>query len=193
MGWKPSAVVRAAAIVAALLGVAGLPAVAAAQENFAKLSVTLDRTQGAAAAKANPTIDISKLQDSGSVCIDFKVLLDGKSRFNVLTSEEGLDRRFNVDCRPGLYGRLPMGDGVEYFAQTVINSRKASFSAYPGVRTRDAFNDVSCVFDPATPNVAIFRLRGFFTVLRSELPDQTIVELRPVQGTAADAKACFGR
>lgn len=184
---------RRAVLGVSLLGLAAavpLPQ-ALAQGAPEKFALTLDRTANAEEDDANPRFDTGKLKDSTRYCVDLTVLLDGKTRLGVLTSEEGLNRRFNVDCRPGLFGRLPMGEGIEYFIQSDNAGKKVAFSAYPGVRTRETFNDVSCVYDETQPRAAVFRLRGFFTVLRSELPEQTVIELRPAEGTAAEAKACF--
>jgi hypothetical protein len=126
------------------------------------------------------------------VLVDLKVLLDGKTRYEVMSSEEQDERRYNVDCSPGAYGRLPMGDGIEYYVKTGDESgRRIDLSIYPGSRSTYADNDISCVADPARPKSAVLRIRGIYRVLTNDFGDRLVVELRPLRRddlTAAERK-----
>jgi len=126
--------------------------------------------------------DFKKLAVKKKVVVDIKVLLDGKTKYAVLQSEDGDPQRYNVDCYAGAYGRLPMGEGIEYYLQTGdVNKKKISLSVYPGSRSSNPDNDVSCVADAARPKSAVLRIRGIYRVMTNDFGDRLIVELRPLK------------
>ena len=64
--------------------------------------------------------DFKSLAAKKQVLIDIKVVLDGKTKYQVMTRNEEDTRRYNVGCRFGSWGQLPMGFGIEYFVKTGI-------------------------------------------------------------------------
>jgi len=152
--------------------------------------VTIDRTvkgtvrgSGATRSLAGMSLDqFRKLSHRKKVYVDLKIRLDGKVKYAVMTSEEEDERRYNVDCRPGAYGRLPMGEGVEYYIRNVRRGgTRIDLSIFPGVRSSNPDNDVSCVPDRKHPGAAILRVRGIYKVLNNDFGDRLVVELRPLR------------
>lgn len=156
-------------------------------------SSTVDKREaaGGAAGKKTRTVlglkadDFKRLAEKKVVYVDIKVLLDGKSKYAVLSSDEQDERRYNVNCQPGGYGRFPMNEGTEYYIATGDETgKRIDLSVFPGTRSTNTDNDVSCVADSAHPNAAILRVRGIYRVLTNDFGDRLVVELRPL--TRAD-------
>jgi hypothetical protein len=132
--------------------------------------------------------EIRAMAKKKQVYIDLKVRLDGKSKYAVMSSEEQDERRYNVDCRAGAFGRLPMGDGVEYYVRTADTAgKRIDLSFFPGSRTVHPDNDVSCVADPKSQKTAILRIRGIYKILTNDYGDRLIVELRPLTRASLSA------
>ena len=126
--------------------------------------------------------DFKKMAKKKNIYIDLKVRLDGKTEYSVLSSQEEDDRRYNVDCRAGSYGRFPMGEGTEYYVKTDDSSgQRIDLSIFPGSRSDNPDNDVSCVPDPKSDQSAILRIRGLYKVLTNDFGDRIVVELRPIK------------
>lgn len=165
-----------------------------AADYFTKFSGNIDRTSGPKTRKfiGKSAEDFEKLSKVPATCLDIKISLDANSKYKVLTSSEDIDKRFNVDCRPGTYGRLPMGEGVEYYVRSEgEKGKKIELSVYPGTRTTHIYNDIACTYDPNEKDVAILRIRGFYAVLTNTYPEVTVVQLRPVVPARDEVKACF--
>lgn len=138
--------------------------------------------------------DFLALTKRKQVYIDVKVVLDNKKRYQVMTRTEGDTRRYNVGCRFGSWGQLPMGYGIEYFIKIGDgkNSREVNIVLYPGSRTDHPDNDISCVYDKRYGKSAVLRVRGLYKVTTNEYPNRTDVQLRPILRrnlTAADRRA----
>ena len=138
--------------------------------------------------------DFLALSRQKQVYLDVRVILDGKKRYQVMTRTEGDTRRYNVGCRFGSWGQLPMGYGIEYFIKIGDgrNSREVNIVLYPGSRTDHPDNDISCVYDKRYPKSAVLRVRGLYKVTTNEYPNRTDVQLRPILRrnlSAADRKA----
>ena len=166
---------------------------ALAENDFRPIPLQIDRTVGSASKTSTIELNKGKLEILAKepfVCIDLGIRLDGKSDYHVLTSTEDADRRFNVDCRPGIYGRLPMGHGVEYYVRSESPAEsKIELAIYPGERTTHIYNDVACTFDK-TENVSTFHIKGYFAVLTTDFPDVTVAQLRPALPSREEVKAC---
>lgn len=178
---------RAALAVAGMMTI-GLMAAPAAQA-LDKFTSTVDKREPAKTdsnVKTRTVLgikaeDFKKLAEKKVVYVDIKILLDGKSRYQVLSSEAQDERRYNVNCQPGAYGRFPMNEGSEYYINTGDESgRRIDLSVFPGTRTANPDNDVSCVADSAHPNAAVLRVRGIYGVLTNDFGDRLVVELRPL-------------
>ena len=126
--------------------------------------------------------DFLALARRRQVYLDVKVILDGKKRYQVMTRTEGDMRRYNVACRFGSWGQLPMGYGIEYFIRIGDgkSSREVNIVLYPGSRTDHPDNDISCVYDRRYPKSAVLRVRGLYKVTTNEYPNRTDVQLRPI-------------
>ena len=157
---------------------------------------TLDKREGADKKKKKSTrsilgfkaADFKKLSKKKNVYIDLKIRLDGKTKYSVLSSEEEEERRYNVDCRAGAYGRFPMGSGTEYYVKTGDSSgQRIDLSIFPGSRSENPDNDISCVADRENPKSAILRIRGIYKVLNNDFGDRLIVELRPIKRNSLSA------
>ncbi len=137
--------------------------------------------------------DFLGLAKKKQVYIDVKVVLDGKTRYQVMTRTEGDTRRYNVGCRFGSWGQLPMGFGIEYFIKTGdANKEEVNLVVYPGSRSQHPDNDISCVYDKRFPKDAILRVRGLYKVTANHYPNRTDVQLRPIARgnlSAADRRA----
>ncbi len=137
--------------------------------------------------------DFLGLAKKKRVYIDVKVILDGKTRYQVMTRSEGDTRRYNVGCRFGSWGQLPMGFGIEYFIKTGAASKEeVNLVVYPGSRSEHPDNDISCVYDKRFPKDAILRVRGLYKVTANHYPNRTDVQLRPISRnnlSAADRRA----
>jgi hypothetical protein len=159
--------------------------------------VTIDRTVKGTVAAGGTRRSLSgmklgqfkKLSEKKKVYLDLKIRLDGKVKYAVMTSEEEDERRYNVDCRAGAYGRLPMGEGVEYYIKTgKASGMRIDLSIFPGSRSTHPDNDVSCVADRGHPDSAILRVRGIYKVLNNDFGDRLVVELRPLRRDSLDAE-----
>ncbi len=126
--------------------------------------------------------DFLALAKRKQVYLDVKVVLDNKKRYQVMTRTEGDTRRYNVGCRFGSWGQLPMGYGIEYFIKIGDgkNSREVNIVLYPGSRTDHPDNDISCVYDKRYAKSAVLRVRGLYKVTTNEYPNRTDVQLRPI-------------
>ncbi len=125
--------------------------------------------------------DFLKLAKKKQVYLDIKVVLDGKSRYEVMTRTEDDTRRYNVGCRFGSWGQLPMGFGIEYFIKTgFVGNEEVNLVVYPGSRTENPDNDVSCVYDKRFPKSAVLRVRGLYKITANNYPNRTDVQLRPI-------------
>ena len=172
----------------ALLALSGGIAPAFAQRSFAPIATTLDKTTGPAARASLKNLGaLANIQSRRFVHLDLKILLDGKDKDAVLSSTEEAVRRYDVDCRPGTFGRLTMAEGVEYYVQVPHKGKLLKLSIYPGSRVKHTFNDVSCAYDPAHKDAAVFHIRGFYAVVVNRFPDGTVVQLRPVVPSTAEA------
>ena len=193
--WLDSIRFREFALLAFILLISPLAStVALAQESFRSLSLEFDRTEGPTARlgtnEASERAQIMAIANESFVCLDPRIKLDGNTEYDVLQSAEDLDRRFNVDCRPGVYGRLPMGDAIEYYIKSRDDAEpRFDLMVYPGSRGKFAYNDVACAWQKGS-EAAEFRLRGFFAVLTNEYQEAKVVELRPLMPNRSDAAAC---
>ena len=125
--------------------------------------------------------DFLGLAKKKQVYIDIKVVLDDKTKYEVMTRTEDDVRRYNVGCRFGSWGQLPMGFGIEYFIKTDdVQGEEINLVVYPGSRTEHPDNDISCVYDKAYPKSAVLRVRGLFKVTANNYPKRTDVQLRPI-------------
>jgi hypothetical protein len=125
--------------------------------------------------------DFLALAKKKQVYIDIKVVLDGKTKYQVMTRTEDDTRRYNVGCRFGSWGQLPMGFGVEYFMRTDdVRGEEVNLVVYPGSRTEHPDNDISCVYDKRFPKSAVLRVRGLYKVTVNNYPKRTDVQLRPI-------------
>lgn len=125
--------------------------------------------------------DFSGLAKKKQVYIDVKVVLDGKTKYQVMTRSEDDTRRYNVGCRFGSWGQLPMGFGIEYFIKTGdAQNEEINLIVYPGSRTEHPDNDISCVYDKRYPKSAVLRVRGLYKVTSNNYPKRTDVQLRPI-------------
>ncbi len=125
--------------------------------------------------------DFTALATKKQVLIDISVVLDGKTRYQVLTRTEDDNRRYNVGCRFGAWGQLPMGFGVEYFIATSdAGGEEVNLVVYPGSRSENPDNDVSCVYNKKYPKSAVLRVRGLYKVTVNNYPKRTDIQLRPI-------------
>jgi hypothetical protein len=178
---KAFAKALAAAGALALAVVASAPAQA-----FDIVRFTVDK-RGAAEKAGSIASDLQKLGGQKIVYIDIKLLLDAGSRNALLSSEEQDPSRTNVECQAGAYGPLPMYEGLEYFFQssTAAGSRVA-VSLYPGSRTANPDNDVSCISDGGNP--AVVRIRGIYRVSANPEGSNLRLDLRPLTRSSLTAK-----
>ncbi|MCP4933341.1 MAG: hypothetical protein GY927_03845 [bacterium] len=125
--------------------------------------------------------DFKSLSAKRQVLIDIKVVLDGKTKYQVMTRSEGDTRRYNVGCRFGAWGQLPMGFGIEYFVKTgIVGGEEVNLVVYPGSRSEHPDNDISCVFDKRFPKSAVLHVRGLYKVTANNYPKRTDVQFRPI-------------
>ena len=151
-------------------------------EDLDKRKATRSRSSGATRSlvKKKKT-DFLRLAKKTQVFIDIKVVLDGKTKYQVMTRTEDDTRRYNVGCRFGSWGQLPMGFGIEYFIKTDdASGEEVNLVVYPGSRTEHPDNDISCVFDKRYEKSAVLRVRGLFKVTVNEYPNRTDIQLRPI-------------
>ncbi len=133
--------------------------------------------------------DFKGLAAKKQVLIDIKVVLDGKTKYQVMTRSEGDTRRYNVGCRFGAWGQLPMGFGIEYFVKTgIVGGEEVNLVVYPGSRSEHPDNDISCVFDKRFPKSAVLHLRGLYKVTANNYPNRTDVQFRPISRTSLSAE-----
>ncbi len=133
--------------------------------------------------------DFKGLASKKQVLIDIKVVLDGKTKYQVMTRSEGDTRRYNVGCRFGAWGQLPMGFGIEYFVKTgIVGGEEVNLVVYPGSRSEHPDNDISCVFDKRFPKSAVLHLRGLFKVTANNYPNRTDVQFRPISRTSLSSE-----
>lgn len=138
---------------------------------------------------AKKKADFLALAKKKQVYIDIKVVLDGKTKYQVMTRSEDDTRRYNVGCRYGSWGQLPMGFGIEYFVKTNgAQGEEVNLVVYPGSRTEHPDNDISCVFDKRYPKSAVLRVRGLFKVTANSYPKRTDVQLRPISRDSLSAE-----
>ena len=146
--------------------------------NIDKRSSNARSTRSLVSKKSSDFIGLAKKKQ---VYIDIKVVLDGKTKYEVMTRTEDDVRRYNVGCRFGSWGQLPMGFGIEYFIKTDdVQGEEVNLVVYPGSRSEHPDNDISCVFDKAYPKSAILRVRGLYKVTANNYPKRTDVQLRPI-------------
>jgi len=133
--------------------------------------------------------DFQNLAKKKLVLLDIKVVLDGKTKYQVMTRTEDDTRRYNVACRFGSWGQLPMGFGIEYFVKTgVVAGEEINLIIYPGSRSENPDNDVSCVYDKRFPKSAILRVRGLYKVTANNYPNRTDVQFRPISRSSLSAE-----
>ncbi len=133
--------------------------------------------------------DFKSLASKKQVLIDIKVVLDGKIKYQVMTRNEDDARRYNVGCRFGAWGQLPMGFGIEYFVKTgIVGGEEVNLILYPGSRSEHPDNDISCVFDKRFPKSAVLHLRGLYKVTANNYPKRTDVQFRPITRSSLSAE-----
>ncbi len=183
-------------MLAAAIGVTGVQG-----SDFAPFGQRLDRTGGEEGQQERTASlsggEFEALAKMSKACLNFAVFLDGKSDYNVLFSTEELDIRDNVECVPGGYGPLPMGDGVEYYIRSESEGQRMDLSVLPGSRSLNPYNDVVCVpggtIDNRYKDFAALHIRGFFVVLTNDFGDFSVVQLRPPanQPTDEEVETCL--
>jgi hypothetical protein len=164
-----------------LMAIATMPVQALDKVNF-----TVDK-RGAAEKAGSIASDLKKLGTQKIVYIDIKLLLDNNSRNAVLSSEEQDPSRTNVECQAGAYGPLPMYEGLEYYFQSDnAAGNRVAVSLYPGSRTANPDNDVSCVSDGGNP--AVVRFRGIYKVSANAEGNNLRLDLRPLTRSSLSSK-----
>ncbi len=133
--------------------------------------------------------DFKSLANKKQVLLDIKVVLDGKTKYQVMTRSEDDPRRYNVGCRFGAWGQLPMGFGIEYFVKTgIVDGEEVNLVIYPGSRSENPDNDISCVFDKRFPKSAVLHVRGLYKVTANNYPKRTDVQFRPISRSSLSAE-----
>ncbi len=159
-----------------------VPSSFALDKFISDLDMRTKSAQKASGSMVTKTVkDFLGLAKKKRVYIDVQVILDGKTRYQVMTRSEGDTRRYNVGCRFGSWGQLPMGFGIEYFIKTSgAGKEEVNLVVYPGSRSEQPDNDISCVYDKRFPKDAILRVRGLYKVTANHYPNRTDVQLRPI-------------
>jgi len=175
-----------------LLLAAGTWNSAQAARPFLNVNITINMAQGGQIMPGSSHTDPRAIQDKTFIELDLKVIVDQVSSKQILKIvDQGIDSEPS-GCEPGNFNPLDMEDGLRYFFQVGEISQKNTpqirATIYPGERSRNPYNDVFCEYDPKQPKKAIFRVRGFFFVRHSRLPDGADIQIRPINPTADEAE-----
>ena len=131
-----------------------------------------------------------EIYDETFVYLDLRVVLDATSPDTAVTALSDLSPTgtpITGICVPGSYGKLDMAPDLAYSVVTrTQDGVRVTASMYPGDRAENPFNDVFCAFD-GNPAQAVFRLRGFFFVMKDQTEDGIFVQLRPINPTPDEA------
>jgi len=131
-----------------------------------------------------------EIYDETFVYLDLRVLLDATSPDSAVAALSDLSPTgtpLTGICIPGSYGKLDMAADLAYSVVTTTKDDiRVTASMYPGDRAENPFNDVFCAFD-GNPAQAVFRLRGFFFVMKDQTEDGIFVQLRPINPTPEEA------
>lgn len=169
------------ALATAMLG-GGLASSAQAQDDGLKtVRLQVDGRKAKKRADDASLTALTSLDAFDLVCLNATVVMDGSQRGVALASTTGDVNRYPVACRPGRMGDYPMGSGVEYLLPGLgtVGQQTINLLVFPGSPSEHHYNSVSCVADPTDKGVAIFRIRGFFTVDSKDLADVREIDLRP--------------
>ena len=132
-----------------------------------------------------------EIYDETFIYLDLRVLLDASSPDSAVTALSDLSPTgtpLTGICVPGSYGKLDMAPDLAYSVVTTTQDDvRVTASIYPGDRAENPFNDVFCAFD-GNPAQAVFRLRGFFFVMKDQTEDGVFVQLRPINPTPEEAE-----
>lgn len=131
-----------------------------------------------------------EIYDETFVYLDLRVVLDASSPDTSVTALSDLSPTgtpLTGICIPGSYGKLDMAPDLAYSVVTrTQDGVRVTASMYPGDRAENPFNDVFCAFD-GNPTQAVFRLRGFFFVMKDQTENGIVVQLRPINPTPDEA------
>ena len=182
---------RCAAVLTSAMMLGMLSDVAQAQDAAIDLTVPIDARKEADRASGATLKTLDKLTNHALVCLDVKITVDGSQPAAILTSNEGDMRRYPVDCRKSQLGSFPMAASVEYYLPAVgkLGKSEVDLEVYPGSRTSNPFNDVSCISSNEGGKAATFRITGFYTVRKHDFGDRQVVEFRPATGKGVSRQA----
>ncbi len=99
-----------------------------------------------------------------------------------LTFKAGEGREFSRDagCSDGSFGSIPREAETEFEFSPEPGYTHFRLTILPGSRFVFPFNDVSCVYNPATPGEVSIRFRGFYVAIIHGIPTASWLELRPI-------------
>lgn len=110
------------------------------------------------------------------VFLDAQFSLKGREG-TFLRSEEGNFKLYETDCREDNFGPILYDDEAEFHFRVATH---AIVIVYPGSRSRNPFNDVSCEYMPDAPGDYSIRIRGLYFAITNSIPTAVVVQLRPV-------------
>lgn len=110
------------------------------------------------------------------VFLDAQFSLKGREG-TFLRSEEGNFKLYETDCRADNFGPILYDDEAEFHFRVATH---AIVIVYPGSRSRNPFNDVSCEYMPDAPGDHSIRIRGLYFAITNSIPTAVVVQLRPV-------------
>ncbi|MFK7903077.1 MAG: hypothetical protein AB8B49_09585 [Nitratireductor sp.] len=136
-------------------------------------------------------IEVMELDETSNNLMAFEERLETLNDNSVLYIDlnfvSSSDRSFTKgqNCKGNVFGPLPHKYDQEFSFHPDQDNNHLNLSIYPGSKISFPFNDVSCVYQAASPNVPTIRFRGFYVAIKHSVPTATLIELRPID-IAAD-------